>query len=99
MIHFYRSAAIAQGKLANAMGFAKEISSYLKEKHGLDVEVSMPIGGNPNRIAWTAAYPNLAAYEAASLKLMADSNYMEMARKGAENFVSGSLKDQLWRAF
>ena len=98
MIHFYRSAAIAQGKFASALGFAKEISSYLKERHGLDAEVSVPIGGNPNRIAWAAAYPDLAAYEAAMMKLMADANYMEMTRKGAENFLPGSIRDQLWRA-
>lgn len=98
MIHFYRGAAIAPGKIASALGFAKEISAYLKAKHGLNVEVSMPIGGNPNRIGWATTYDSLGAMESAMAKMMADSSYMEIVRKGAENFIAGSVRDQIWRS-
>lgn len=98
MIHFYRAAAIAPGKLASALGFAKEISAYLKDKHGVTVEVAMPIGGNPNRIGWASTYENLAAYEGAMTKMLSDANYMELVRKGTDNFIGGSVRDQLWRS-
>ena len=98
MIHFYRAAAIAPGKLASAVGFAKEIAAYLKDKHGVTVEVAMPIGGNPNRIGWASTYESLGAYEGAMSKMLADTSYMELVRKGSENFIGGSVRDQLWRS-
>ena len=97
MIHFYRSVSIAPGKLGSAMTLAKEFASYLRENHGSELTVAMPIGGNPNRIGWSTTYENLGAYEAAWAKIMADQNYLEMVRKGSENFIAGSVRDQLWR--
>ena len=98
MIHFYRAAAIAPGKLMGALAFAKEISTYLKEKHGVNVEVAMPVGGNPFRVGWAATYESLAAFETATTKMMADVNYLEIARKAADNFIAGSVRDELWQS-
>jgi hypothetical protein len=98
MIRFYRGAAIAPGKQASALGFAKEMSSYLKEKHGLVVEVSVPVGGNPNRVGWSTTYDGLGALESAMAKMMADPKYMEMVSKGSDNFLAGSVRDQIWRS-
>jgi hypothetical protein len=50
MIYFHRSASIAPGKALAAMSFAREIAGYIKGTTGLDVEIGMPIGGNPNKI-------------------------------------------------
>ena len=98
MIHFYRVAAIGPGKVMSAMAFAKEISVFLKEKHGLDVTVAMPVGGNPNRVGWATTYENLGALEAATAKMMMDPSYTELVRKGAENFIAGSVRDEIWRS-
>ena len=97
MIAFYRSASIASGKMGSAIAFAKEIAAYIKDKQGTELSVAMPIGGNPNRIGWAARYDSLAALEAMQGKLMADPKYMEMVAKGAENFIAGSLHDEIWR--
>jgi hypothetical protein len=98
MIHFFRTAAIAPGKQMSAMAFAREISAYLKSQHGLELAVSTPIGGNPNRVGWAVTYENLAAYEASSARMMADPGYHEVLLKGSENFIAGSVHDELWRA-
>ena len=98
MIHFYRAAAIGPGKVMSAMAFAKDVSAYLKEKHGLDVRVAAPIGGNPNRVGWATTYESLGALETAMGKMMMDPSYMELVRNGAENFIAGSVRDEIWRS-
>jgi hypothetical protein len=98
MIAFYRSAVIAPGKWANAMAFAKEVSAYIKDATGVEVSVAVPVGGNPMRVGWAARYDNLGAMEATMGKLMADPKYVELSARGAENFIPGSVHDEIWRA-
>ena len=98
MIAFYRSASIAQGKVASALAFAKEISAHIKDKAGVDVSIAVPIGGNPNRIAYVSTYPNLAEFEAASTKLVADADYQKLVAANAANTIPGSVHDELWRS-
>ena len=97
MIRFVRTASIESGKLADAIAFAKQISEFMKRQHGLKLEVMMPVGGNPQRIAWRAEYESLAALDAMQTKILADREYLELVAKGANNFISGSLNDAIWR--
>jgi len=99
MITLYRSASIAPGKTASTFAFAKEIATYIKDKTGVEVSTAIPVGGNPNRIGWAARYDNLGALEAMQMKLMADPKYMELVAKGAENFIAGTVHDEIWRTF
>ena len=98
MIAFYRSASIASGKVASAHAFAREIAAFVKDKVGVDIVLAVPVGGNPNRIGWAARYESMAAMEAAMDKLMADPKYMELVGRGAENFIPGSVHDEIWRS-
>ena len=98
MITFYRSASIASGKVTSAHGFAREIAAFIKDKVGVDITLSVPVGGNPNRIAWVARYESMAAMESTMDKLMADPKYMELVGRGAENFIAGSVRDEIWRS-
>jgi hypothetical protein len=98
MIHVFRTAAIAPGKQASAMAFAREVTAFLASHHGLKLTVNTPIGGNPNRVGWALTYENLAAYEAASARMMTDPQYHELLLKGSENFIAGSIHDEIWRA-
>ena len=79
------------------MGFAKEIVGFLKSHHHLDVEVLRPVGGNPQRIAWSARYADLAAFDAASTKMLADPKYWEMVNGAADCFIAGSMHDGIWQ--
>ena len=97
MIAFSRTAGIAPGKTASAIGFAHEIAAYMKSSYGVDLEVLLPIGGNPQRIAWSTRYKDLAAMEAVSAKLLADTKYLAITGKGSENFMPGSMRDSIWR--
>lgn len=98
MITLYRSASIAPGKNTSTYAFAHEVAAYIKDTTGSVVKVAVPVGGNPNRIAWSLQYDNLGALEAQQTKLMADTKYMNMVAKGSENFIAGSVHDEIWRA-
>ena len=97
MIAFSRTASIAPGKTAAAIGYAHQIAAYIKTTMGTDLEVLMPIGGNPNRITWSARYQNLAEFEERQMKMAADEKYMHLVSSGAPNFIAGSVFDTLWR--
>jgi alcohol dehydrogenase class IV len=97
MIAFYRNAAIASGRVGSAIAFAHQIAAYLKDKHGLDLSIAMPVAGNPNRIGWAARYENLAALETKMAAVNQDARYRELAAVGSENFIAGSIQDEIWR--
>jgi len=97
MIAFFRTAGIAPGKNANMLAFSNEIVAYIKEAHKFDVEVLLPVGGNPQRIGWTSRHKDLATFDELSLKLVADQKYWEIVNKYVDCFVAGSVHDEIWR--
>ena len=97
MIRFVRTASIAPGKLGDALAFAKQVAEYIDKNFGARLEIMMPVGGNPNRVAWRAEYASLGAMEESQTKMLADPKYLEMISKGAANFIPGSVNDVIWR--
>lgn len=97
MIRFVRMASIAPGKLGDALAFAKQVAEFVGKQFGVRLEIMMPVGGNPNRVAWRAEYASLAAMEEMQMKMLADPQYMELVAKGGSNFIAGSLNDSIWR--
>ncbi len=97
MITFYRSAVILPGKTPKAIEFAKEIAALIKKLSGVDVNVGMPVGGNPNRIGWSSSYESLAQMEAAMTKMTTSKKYWDTLGKTSELFVAGSVNDEIWR--
>ncbi len=97
MIAFNRIASIAPGKTTNAIAFAHQIAAYMKEAYKVELEISLPIGGNPQRIAWSSRYKDLAAFDAVGSKLLTDKHYWEVVGKGSDNFIAGSIQDSIWR--
>lgn len=97
MIRFVRTASIAPGKLGDSVVFAKQIVDYIGKNLGVKLEVMLPVGGNPNRIAWRTEYANLAALEDFITRSAADAKYAELVKSGASNFISGSVHDSIWR--
>jgi hypothetical protein len=61
MVTLYRTVSIASGKTVSALAFARKIAGYVTQKIGVEVHVAVPVGGNPNRIGFSARYENLAA--------------------------------------
>mgnify|MGYP000857569862 CR=1 FL=1 len=97
MIAFSRSAVIAPGRTAPALAYARELAKIVHGKTGIDVQIAVPIGGNPSRVCFLAQYEDLAALERAQAQLMSDPGYLDAVAKGGDNFVAGSLHDEIWR--
>jgi L-ascorbate metabolism protein UlaG (beta-lactamase superfamily) len=97
VITFIRSASIAPGKTGDEIAFANQIGKHIKENYGTTVELLVPVGGNPNRIAWHAHYESLAQLEALAAKLLADTEYMGIIAKNSATFLPGSVHDEIWR--
>jgi len=97
MIGFYRIASIAPGKLPHALAFAREIAAHIKDKHGVELSIAMPIGGNPFRIGWSTRYESLAVMEEKQGAMMGDPRYVELVVQGAELFIAGSVHDEVWK--
>ncbi|SEB23015.1 hypothetical protein [Variovorax sp. YR216] len=97
MIAFIRTAGIAPGKNASMLAFSKEIVGYIKEAYKLDVEVLLPVGGNPQRIGWTTRHKDLAAYDEINLKFIGDQKYWEIVNKYVDCFMPGTVHDEIWR--
>ncbi len=96
MITFVRTRSIAPGKGAEAIAFAQQLSKMAKDKFSVQVNVNVPIGGNPDRLATVSSYASLAEFESIALKLVADADYLKMVADNAQNFLPGSIHDELW---
>jgi hypothetical protein len=97
MIIFSRSALIAPDKSTEAMAFVRQMAAHLHDNFGKALEVTVPIGGNPNRIAWHVRYESLAEWESLVAKLMADGDYMKTLASGSSLFVTRETRDEIWR--
>jgi len=97
MITFLRTAGIAPGKNASMLAFSNEIVAYIKEAYKFEVDVLLPVGGNPQRIGWTSRHKDLATFDELSVRLMSDQKYWEVVNKYVDCFVPGSVHDEIWR--
>lgn len=97
MIAFIRTACIAPGKTRSMIEFAHEIATHFKNTYDVSLEILLPVGGNPSRIAWSGRYKDLAAMENVTLKLADDKAYWALVEKHTADFVPGSLHDSIWR--
>ena len=97
MINCIRTASIATGRNHDAFAFAKKISEHFAKNYEVTLTLSMPVGGNPNRIAWMSSYSKLSDLEGLLSKMMTDQKYGELVKEYADCFISGSISDEIWR--
>jgi hypothetical protein len=97
-IYFSRAASIAPGKLAEAMAFAQDMVKLAKGINGVELILLVPLGGNPNRVAWVSRYDDLADFDAKRKKIMSHPEYLAALPKAAQLFTGGSVHDELWES-
>jgi hypothetical protein len=97
MIRFIRVASIAPGKIGEALAFAREVAASFEKHTGMKLQIMVPVGGNPQRIAWRAEYESLGALENVQAKLLTDAKYQELIARGSDCFIAGSVFDSIWR--
>jgi len=96
MITFVRTESIAPGKLVEALTFTQQIAAFVEKIIGHKVGVSVPVGGNPFRVAWVVAMPDLAALEASFKTLQMNPEYMRQVEAAAPCFLPGEARDEIW---
>jgi hypothetical protein len=96
MITFVRTDSIAPGKLVEALTFAQQIAAFVEKIIGHKVGVSVPVGGNPFRVAWVVALPDLAALEASFKQLQSNPEYMKRIEAAGSYFLPGEARDEIW---
>jgi hypothetical protein len=81
----------------DVIAFANQVSKHVKEKYRTTVELLIPIGGNPGRIAFRTSHESMAQWEALTAKLMADPDLQGTIAKNSGNILPGSVHDEMWR--
>ncbi len=97
MVTVIRTGTIAPGKTGEALAFAHQISKLIKEKHGVAIELLVPVGGNPGRIGFRSNYAGLGEWETLSAKLLADTECLAVIAANSAVFLPGSVSDDIWR--
>jgi NIPSNAP len=98
MITFIRTTSITPGKVDEALAFARAAVKLIHAKIGMQVEVNVPIAGDPYRLAFFTIFENLADYEKRMSKLVADPDWQKLLAANAGNFLPGAAHDEIWRA-
>jgi len=98
MYTFVRTVSGMPGKSAELWAFAQKLKAYVKEKCNLDMGLSMPSSGNPNRVAFISVTPSLTEFESAASKLAADAEYQKLIATIAANVIPGLVHEELWRS-
>lgn len=99
MIIWIRSAAIAPGKVSDAMAFVKKATKLVQDKHDTKITLSRPISGNPTRIFWSSLHDDLQGYELAHQKINSDAEFLHMLTDASSCFIAGSTHDEILRTF
>ena len=90
MVRFQRSVVTTVGRFPEAVVFAKQISSYMKDKYEVDIRVFAKSDGT---LFWITDYADYAALGRIRTQLLSDTEYWGMIKKAANLFVESSVED------
>lgn len=91
------TAQIANGKYADAFGWAVEVAAHVESTTGTPTMVLSSQYGPFGTVNWIAAGGDAAAVDAANAALMGDADYMTMLGAAGDLFVPGSGQQALIR--
>lgn len=90
-----REAYIKDGKMMEAIQFAKEITEYDNKLINGKTRVYIEVFGDLGKIYWVAENVDLATMESNNRKLMADPGHRALLGKAVGLFIEGRGKDTL----
>ena len=89
------TAQIANGKYADAFGWAVEVAAHVESTTGMPTMVLSSQYGPFGTVNWVAGGADAAAVDAANAALMGDEGYMKMLVAAGDLFVPGSGQQAL----
>ena len=99
-VRWTRSAQIANGKMMEALAWAKEAAGYVEKKTGAKVDVWMDAFGTVGTVRWSADFADLGAVEKAQMAIMTDQSYHQLVEKAMKNglYIDGQAVDIVCRS-
>ena len=94
MITFVRTRSIAPSKIAEAMAYAQQVAKLVNDKYGVPLRLNVPVGGNPDRVAFVSSHANLGEVE--DRCLIAGGRVHAAARRQRSDVSAGATHDELW---
>lgn len=81
-----------------AMAWATDVSKYIKEKHGVDIECFGRVGAGQD-VVWTMRFADMGALEKYLDAIQADSDYAAKIRETEEagHFDTPTVEWGIWR--
>lgn len=95
MISFYRMGTPLPGKRKEAARYAKKVSKYIANKHGVKCTAAIRIGGPSGRCGIRLRFKNMAKLESWIDKARADDTYVKLT-KNAAGLMQDS-EDAVWK--
>ena len=96
MVKVRRTAVISGGQLQEGMGFAQSICEIVKKNFGIDLSLSIQMGGQPSRICWESTYEDLGEYQKLMGQVMTNQEYLAKIKEAKDLFIPGSVQDSIW---
>ncbi len=95
MVRVIRSAIISNGKVPEAIAWAKEVSALVEKLGVPKVKVFVDVGGAVGTIRWMADYESLDHLDKTNVKLMSDPGYFGFLKKAADAglYIDGQVVD------
>ena len=96
MIRFTRTAVVAGGHIAEAMGFAGKVTHFVNGRYpDAGLQWGLQVGGTVGTLHWTMDLPDLASLDRIFRELSMDGEYTSLVDASGEVFVAGRSHDAI----
>lgn len=98
-VRWTRTARIKNSRVMEAIAWSKEISSWGKKKHGLEIDTYLDVVGDLGTIRWSVEYADVASFDAKFMAVNMDPEYHQYVGKAMKDelFIDGTGVDTLSR--
>jgi hypothetical protein len=96
MIRFTKTAVVAGGHSAEALGFADKVTQLVNARYpDVGLRWGVQIGGASGVVHWTMDVPDLNTIGTMFSELMMDGEYTSLVDSSGSSFVHGSVHDTI----
>ena len=97
VIRWTRTGQIKNSRVMEAIGWSKELTTWVKKKHDVTVETWVDVVGTTNVMRWSVDHPDVATFDRVMTAVMADPEYVRLLEQAvkAELFIDGVTVDVL----
>ena len=96
MIRFTKTAVVAGGHSAEALGFAGKVTQLVNSRYpDVGLRWGLQIGGASGVVHWTMDVEDLNTVQTMFRELMVDGEYISLVDSAGDAFVHGTTQDTM----